>query len=185
MNTLTAYNFAMLRTEDDTHGQIFNTFKKLRLKDFTKHKLIFVALADHILIRTAHHVDGIPMKTEEIKIGNTVQGAVLTASLVEKSLQTEDGLWAKQYVDLLGDPKWLHEHITALFERAGLADIEYKYSVQDSILVVQKRNRTRLPVIEIAFTARVADFEKLQFAWLNGIGRKKTYGLGMLRIASV
>ncbi len=61
----------------------------------------------------------------------------------------------------------------------GLLDvtiIEQQCGPQLSILNIP------VQTIDISFSATVGDLELFKTAWLNGIGRDKTYGFGMIRL---
>jgi CRISPR/Cas system endoribonuclease Cas6 (RAMP superfamily) len=54
--------------------------------------------------------------------------------------------------------------------------IEQQCGPQLSILNIPVQTR------DISFSATVGDLELFKTAWLNGIGRDKTYGFGMIRL---
>lgn len=180
---LLAYTFALPRKQAYAHGQLFQFLKDKGIPDYNQgHKLIFVASESFILIRAAHLADGIPAKEEVVELKNKVKGQVLLASLVQKRFFKEGESSQQKHINMLEHPEWFNEHILNLFKKSGLKNIKYDYVVSTPVYAVQKFKRCSIPTVIVDFTAEIENPDLLNAAWLNGIGRQKTYGLGMLRI---
>lgn len=179
---LSAYKFAIPRFQAYSHGQLFDFFKDKAIPDYTEHKVIFAASERFILVRTAHLAKGIPAKEDVVELKHKVKGHVLLASLVQKRFYKDDGTSDQRYVNMLNEPEWFNSHITNLLEKAGLKNIKYEFVTTPPVYAVQKFKRSAIPTVDVSFTAEIDNPELLEKAWINGIGRLKTYGFGMLRI---
>lgn len=178
---LSAYKFAINRNSPDAHGQLFQFFKDKNIVDFTENKLVFIASESFILVRCSKEIVGIPSVNEVVELNDKIKGNVLLSTLVQKRFYS-NGSSTQKYVNLSENKTWLNEHITNLLEKAGLKNIKFTYSRSSGVLALQKIRKTLLPVIDVEFEADIENASLLEKSWLNGIGRQKTYGLGMLRV---
>lgn len=197
------FHMAIPYIDSDVHGAVFRTLAAAKIRDFfpdnpNRKSIVFAPFNEYIIIRSSGDVPKASAKkvTLDVVSGDSITGSVtlsrdlqIMRSKEERmAFEKKHGRRAKnaenhEYIKLEGER--LDNYLTKLFTKAGLSDFEYKEGVSTRKHHLAKRGDTAKPLetMEISFTAKIVDLEAFEHAWLNGIGRYKTYGFGMLRVS--
>ena len=192
---LTANCFALTHPENEKNlfKYIFREmFKRNKVETFCSAKVIFFTDGKHIYLRTCVSDVKIPMAKEYIEFshGQQITGKIMVPLNRECSFNRQE---IEEYISVHGEkPKGnsgkKRKNLTAdeaaeftknALSSKGLLDvtiIEQQCGPQLSILNIPVQTR------DISFSATVGDLVLFKTAWLNGIGRDKTYGFGMIRL---
>lgn len=197
------YHMAIPYVDSDVHGAVFRTMASANIRDFlpdnpNRKSIVFAPFNEYIIIRSSGDIPKALAKkvTLDVTCGDSITGSVTLSRNLQvmrskeerMAFEKQHGRKAKNaenhdYIRLEGER--LDNYLSKLFTKAGLSDFEYKEGVSTRKEHAIKRSNISKPLetMEISFTAKIVDLEAFENAWLNGIGRYKTYGFGMLRVS--
>lgn len=169
----------------DDHGHLFGALKKhqIRVQSTDSQRLQFVAFGQVILAESPVEMVGIPnVKIEtEINQGDVVKMAVILSRVqrvYQKDLTT--GHVCPTFVSLSTQDERISFYKKMLIKN-GFDVSQINVYQEDDRFIVKGGTEKAIPCSEVVFTAKVADLDKVAKVINCGIGREKTYGLGMLR----
>lgn len=169
----------------DDHGHLFEALKKhqIRIESTDKHRLQFVAFGQIILAESPVEMVGIPnVKIEtEINQGDVVKMSVILSRVqrvYQKNLST--GRVYPTFVSLSKQDERISFYKNILIKN-GFDVSQINVYKDDDRFIVKDGAEKAIPCSEVVFTAKIANLNKVVKALNCGIGREKTYGLGMLR----
>lgn len=192
---LAANYFAMTHPEGvtDIYKYVFfKMLKKNKVDTFYSSKIIYFTNGQHICVRTLASDEFIPMAIEshDLTLGQAISGRVMVPLNRECSFNAQE---IEEYIAEHGAPPkgnsgkkrknlTVDEAIgfiqTALLNK-GLSDLNIiNHDIGPKINIM----KFTVDTIDIVFTAKVTDLEVFQTAWLQGVGRDKAYGFGMIRL---
>lgn len=192
---LTANCFALTHPENekDLFKYIFRKmFRRNKVETFSSAKVIFYTDGKHIYLRTCVSDSKIPMAQENIELehGQKITGKIMVPLNRECSFNRQE---IEEYIAEHGAPPKGNSGK----KRKNLTAIEASDFIQNAlsckglvnVSVFEKHDGPQLRIlnipvktIDLSFSANVEDLELFKTAWLNGIGRDKTYGFGMIRL---
>lgn len=169
----------------DDHGHLFAALKKHQIcvESTDSQRLQFIAFGQIILAESPVEMAGIPnVKIEtEINQGDVVKMAVVLSRVqrvYRKNLDT--GLVYPTFVSLSTQDERV-SFFKEMLIKNGFAVSQIDVYKEDDRFIVKDGKEKAIKCSEVVFTAKVADLDKVVKAVNCGIGREKTYGLGMLR----
>lgn len=169
----------------DDHGHLFEALKKqqISIKSTDTERLQFIAFGQVILVESPVEMVGVPnIKVEtEINQGDVVKMSVILSRVqcvYHKNLDT--GFVYPSKV-LLSTQDERIKFFTEMLVKNGFEVSEIDSHKDQDRFIVKDGKEIAIPCSNVVFTAKVADLDKVVKAINCGIGREKTYGLGMLR----
>lgn len=201
---LKAYHFYIPKRDNDLHGTLFATLTLAGVVDFVPHNpnRIKVQLATdgfNIICRASKQPNH-PIASKEyvldVNTGDTVRGIVTLSSYKQCAFTAEETEAFKRKHNRMPKSSESHpykmlneeefcELYTRLLANAGLDVTRHIVNPNPVGAFKMAKASKFFKALDVSFEAKVTDLEKLEFAWLNGIGRAKTYGFGMIRIQVV
>lgn len=193
--TLTANYFAVNHPYhiNDLHSYLFvQLFSKNKVNCFQKKKVIYFTNGDYIFIRTQVSDEYISMAVETAKIclSKKIVAKVMVAlnrSVALNIAEIEEyrnknnclptGKHGKRRMNLSVDEAKMFT--TKALENAGVQNIDYLSNTSGPRLKICGFD---VDTVDLEFSCDLVDPELFKEAWLNGIGRDKIYGFGMIRI---
>lgn len=202
---ITAYNLMLSNTKKkrDLHNTLFQALETFNNTDFIpgnpeNNKIIFAHSKGQIHTRSKVKPTNLPSAEEiiDIEIDKKITAKVTLSNYKQCAFSSAE---IQNFVDKNGRlPKYSESHayktlntnefetyVIYLLTRAGLKDISLKQIRRHplSSFLFEKRNIS-FPAYDVYFTASIQELDAFQNAWLNGIGRAKTYGFGMIQLLS-
>lgn len=200
-----AYLIFLPQQGNDLHGTLFNAFRHFGIKDFLpdnpdRKSIVFHTNGKHIIARANAPLKNnqIPFveETLDVKEGDTIRGIVTLSRDRQIMIPKEERLaFIKnngrlpktnenhKYIRMTDDD--LNEYIPGLLAKAGLVEIKFKATNSPLNYQLMSKRKKSFKTVDINFEAKVADLTIFEHAWLNGIGKTKTYGFGMIRAVAV
>lgn len=183
-----SYNFVLPRhPKMDDHSHLFRVLKsngihKQSTDDF---RIQFVTKQGYIFCRSPLELPNIPSKVQahQFEPNQTIQLAVVMSNK-QRHYRFENGL-TKEFSRTLVSPIEISEYFTKFFKKHGLeiSALESKNAPSQFVNPLKKPSFT-ISCLDLVFTAKIVDLNLFLKAWTVGVGRQKTYGLGMLRVIS-
>lgn len=193
--TLTANYFAVNHPPHitDLHSYVFvQLFSKNNVKCFHKKKVLYFTNGDYIFIRTTVVDELITMAVETAKI--SMDKKIIAKVIVplnrsiafnaEENMEFQrthnrlpQGNEGKRRMNLTVDEAKMFT--TKALEKAGVKNIEYLSCSPAPLLKISSID---VQTVDLEFSCDLVDPILFNQHWLNGIGRDKVYGFGMIRI---
>jgi hypothetical protein len=162
------------------HGKVFTAISDAR-KQRTERDYIFSVKESHrmkgqalVNLRALDFPAAVPSaeKTITFEVGKQIQ--CLAQLVTTAQIPGERYRYRERRADEIRS--WLDD----LLARHGFRVDNATWSNRESYLVKRGNTTFRIPSLWCQFDLTVEDAEKAASAWVNGIGRKKGYGFGML-----
>lgn len=157
-------------------------------KNISDRKVQFVELDDYIFARlnckpnTLHYKES----TFELKPLDQIEIVVNFPAVYERRRSTkpnESGVYEMLPRKYLSDIEKL-EYATRMLSPIGIEFDQVQFTENENRNIYFRKNKQTLTLLsyEVRVTATVTDPKLLLTAFQNGVGRRKTWGFGMLRI---
>lgn len=197
---LNAYNFFMPKRDNDIHGTLFTTLTMAGSKDFLPNnpegnKVQLATDGFNIICRSKLKPSGKFKSIEEtieFDEGSVIRG-IVTLSNYKSCAFTKADLESfiaqhnrkPKYSEthpyrFLNDEEFT-EYYVKLFEKNGMHITRHFSAPNPAGSLKMEKAKKYLRANDITFEAKILDVELFKNAWLNGIGRSKTYGFGLIR----